>query len=48
MLEPEVAYYPDSDKIGVLAGNAPGRTTKLGIEKFFPAKADVDYWKDEN
>ncbi len=47
MIEPEVAYYPDSDKIGVLAGNAPGRTIKPGIKKFFPADADVDYWKDE-
>ncbi len=48
MLEPEVAYYPDSDKIGVLAGNAPGRTTKPGITKFFPADSDVDYWQDES
>ena len=49
MLEPEVAVYPDSNKIGVLAGSAPGKMDpSKGVVKFVSADAGVDYWDGEN
>lgn len=48
MLEPEIAVYPDSGKIGVIAGDAPGRlneTTRL--VKFIKAGKETDYWDGE-
>ena len=38
---PAVAVYPDSDKLGVWAGD-PG-----DVELIFPATAAVDYWHGE-
>lgn len=48
MLQPDVTLYPESDKIGVIAGAAPGRTVAgQGITKFFKANTHVNYWQDE-
>lgn len=48
MLEPEVAVYPDSDKIGVVAGSPPGRVdNKSGIFKFIKMDSGVGYWDGE-
>ncbi len=48
MIEPDVMGYPDSGKIGVAAGAAPGGDrAKRTLLKFFPQDADVPYWKDE-
>jgi len=48
MLEPEVAVYPDSEKIGVVAGSPPGRVdNKAGIFKFVKMDSDVGYWDGE-
>lgn len=48
MVEPEVVVYPDSDKLGVTAGSAPGGDMKqrvLGL--YLPKGAAVDYWEGE-
>ncbi len=48
MIEPEVAEYPDSGKIGVLAGAAPGGDEKRReFFKLFHRDADTDYWDGE-
>lgn len=49
MLEPEVVGYPDSDKVGVITGSAPGGPQeRRTITAFFPQDANVNYWKDES
>ncbi|MEM9070498.1 MAG: cupin domain-containing protein [Myxococcota bacterium] len=46
-MEPvEVAGYPDSGKVGVLAGAAPGGGERY-LSAFFSKGANVDYWDDE-
>lgn len=48
MEEPEVLEYPDSGKVGVIAGSAPGGPKEArSLTAFFPAEADVDYWHGE-
>ncbi len=47
MNDPDVLVYPDSDKIGVFTGSAPGAHEKRILTKFFPASADVSYWQEE-
>ncbi len=47
MLEPEVAVYPESGKMAVVAGDAPGRTKDNTLFKVFKQDAGVDYWDDE-
>lgn len=48
MLEPEVAVYPDSGKIGVLAGGAPGRMDEATrLVKFLKDGKETDYWDGE-
>jgi uncharacterized cupin superfamily protein len=48
MIVPEVALYPDSDKIGVLAGVPPGGPPDpLALRCFLPRGAAVDYWQGE-
>ncbi len=48
MLEPEVTVYPDSNKLGIVAGAAPGGPReKRTIAKSLRADADVDYWEGE-
>lgn len=49
MNEPDVMGYPDSNKIGVIAGSAPGGDPEARVmESFFPNNAAVDYWEDES
>ena len=48
MNHPEVAYYPDSQKVGVMAGSAPG--SAADGRKFFnlyPADESMDYLDGE-
>ncbi|MFB6309891.1 MAG: cupin domain-containing protein [Salinirussus sp.] len=48
MNDPDVLRYPDSDKIGVMAGAPPGgNSDERFIGGFFPADATVDYWDGE-
>lgn len=43
MIEPEITEYPDSGKIGVFAGRAPGAAGP-GLQKFLDGSAIVPYF----
>jgi len=45
MLEPDVAFYPDSEKLSVFQGGAPG--TLEAKMTTIPAHAECDYWEGE-
>jgi uncharacterized cupin superfamily protein len=48
MREPDVVVYPDSNKIGVFAGAAPGGSPQaLTLRKFVSLSGEVDYWEGE-
>lgn len=47
MEHPEVAEYPDSDKIGVVAGSPPGRRP-YDLFYFTRRESGVDYWDGES
>ena len=48
MLAPDVMEYPDSGKVGVFAGAAPGGDkARRTLAMFVPAAAAVDYWDGE-
>jgi uncharacterized cupin superfamily protein len=48
MSHPEIAVYPDSEKIGVFTGSAPGcRPNKGDLREFMQRDAAVDYWEGE-
>lgn len=48
MNEPDVVVYPDSNKVGVMAGAAPGGDRKKRtLQGYFPRDAEVDYWHGE-
>jgi uncharacterized cupin superfamily protein len=47
MNEPDVTIYPDSEKLGVFVGAAPGGREGRELTKYFEQDADVDYWQDE-
>ena len=49
MVEPDVTRYPDSNKIGVIAGSAPGGdAARRTLTAFLPADAAVNYYHDED
>jgi uncharacterized cupin superfamily protein len=48
MIEPEVNGYPDSDKVAVFAGSAPGGDrSQRTLELFLRTDDPVDYWYGE-
>lgn len=48
MIEPEIAVYPDSGKIGYFTGAAPGADRAAAAAMgFFPADAQVGYFDGE-
>lgn len=48
MIEPDVMGYPDSDKIGVFAGAAPGGPkAQRTVDAFFRSGDRVDYYEGE-
>ncbi|WNG54060.1 cupin domain-containing protein [Archangium gephyra] len=48
MLEPDVIVYPDSKKVGVLAGAAPGgNKAARTLEAYLPLSSQVSYWTGE-
>ncbi|WP_373047231.1 cupin domain-containing protein [Vulgatibacter sp.] len=47
MIQPDVMVYPDSDKIGVFAGAAPGGPKEARTFGAFLRNEPVDYWDDE-
>ncbi|MBT3991560.1 MAG: cupin domain-containing protein [Rhodospirillaceae bacterium] len=49
MREPDITEYPDSEKLGLIAGSAPGGNPKeRTITAFVENAGDVDYWKGED
>ena len=48
MIEPDAMVYPDSNKIGLFAGSAPGGSKeKRTVSKFLRADAEVGYYEGE-
>jgi uncharacterized cupin superfamily protein len=47
MIAPEVCAYPDSDKVGIWAGAAPGAAQPPSFHAFFRGDQEVDYWEGE-
>lgn len=47
MREPEVLVYPDSDKVGAMAGAAPGGESERDVNAYFRRGDAVDYWDGE-
>jgi len=47
MDDPDVTVYPDSNKIGIYAGSAPGSDADRVVEGYYRRDDDVDYWLDE-
>lgn len=48
MVDPDVLVYPDSEKVGVMAGEPPGGDTEARVvSAFFRSEDAVDYWNGE-
>ena len=48
MREPDVLRYPDSDKVGVMAGEPPGGDSEARrLDRYFRLDDAVDYWAGE-
>jgi len=48
MIEPDVIVYPDSKKIGIFVGAAPGGPKEKGtLHKYLRDDIQVDYWDGE-
>ncbi len=49
MIEPEVMSYPDSDKVGLMTGSAPGgKKQSKSIKAFFQNDSNVPYEQNED
>lgn len=47
MVHPEVLEYPDSGKVGLMAGAPPGKGDQGGLKEFLRRKAQMGYLEDE-
>ncbi len=47
MTDPDVTVYPDSGKLGVYTGSAPGGREERPVEGYYRLADDVDYWEGE-
>lgn len=48
MIEPDVTVYPDTGKVGLFAGAAPGGPKeKRTLHTYLRTEATVDYWEGE-
>jgi len=47
MRDPDVLVYPDSEKVGVFAGSAPGGEGDREVSGFYRREDDVGYWEGE-
>ena len=48
MQAPDIVVYPDSAKVGLFAGAAPGGSPQqLTLRKFLALGGEVDYWEGE-
>ncbi|ADO74459.1 cupin domain-containing protein [Stigmatella aurantiaca] len=49
MTAPDIVVYPDSKKVGVFGGAAPGGNKAARVlHAYFPLSAEVDYWSGED
>ncbi|MCH8327811.1 MAG: cupin domain-containing protein [Candidatus Marinimicrobia bacterium] len=48
MISPEVAIYPDSQKIGIFAKGIAGEEGDRGVRQIVTRDSGVDYWQDED
>ena len=49
MNSPEVAGYPDSGKLGIIGGRAPGGSARVSaLRKCFRESSEVDYYEGED
>jgi uncharacterized cupin superfamily protein len=49
MIEPDVVVCPDSNKIGIFVGSAPGGSKESRtLHKYLRGDAEVDYWDGED
>lgn len=47
MIEPEVAEYPDTGKVGVFAGRAPGSAGQASLWKYLDVSSELGYYDGE-
>lgn len=47
MIEPEILEYPDSKKVGLMAGAPPGRGEEAELKAYLRRDAEVGYLEDE-
>jgi len=47
MNDPDVIEYPDSGKVGVMAGSPPGDRGERTVHGYFRTEDAVDYWDGE-
>ncbi|KTG08119.1 cupin [Haloprofundus marisrubri] len=46
MDDPEVSVYPDSGKVGIFAGSAPGSDDPRTVEGYYRRDDTVSYWDE--
>lgn len=47
MVEPDIAEYPDSGKVGLFSGASPGGSAEPWLKTFLDRTAEVDYFDGE-
>lgn len=47
MRVPDLTVYPDSEKVGIFAGEAPGSGNEPTLKGFYRLTDTVDYWEGE-
>ncbi|MGE5446533.1 MAG: cupin domain-containing protein [Ignavibacteriales bacterium] len=48
MIEPDTMIYPDSGKVGIFVGSAPGGSKeKRTLNKYLRDGTEIDYWDGE-
>jgi uncharacterized cupin superfamily protein len=47
MIEPEILEYPDSNKVGLMAGAPPGRGGEAKLKAYLRRDAELGYLEDE-
>jgi uncharacterized cupin superfamily protein len=47
MIEPEILEYPDTNKVGLMAGAAPGKGDEAGLQTYLRRDAEVGYLENE-
>lgn len=47
MLEPEIVEYPESGKVGLMAGAPPGKGDQGALKAYLRRDAEVGYFEGE-